>query len=211
MELADTLPRDAIKNRIGDYRETIGFTDAATFIRQDKPAMSMVGLYVWDQMVARKAVADPRALERVYPHNLEKMAQFIKRELRRDWITDAFTTQLVSPLDPDYPFAELQIFQCYPGDIFINDVEFSDITRRLDVPTQGIGARRYHGLGVFPVFLERVKQVARERGLNRISLMAASNPAHHVFSRYGFVVGDGARAQMAYDELGFSHPMLLKL
>lgn len=211
MKLAETLPRGAIEMKVGPFDERIGFTDADTFIRNDKNTMSTVGLYVWDQMVARKVVADPRALASVYPNRLDKMAQFIKRELRQDWITDAFTTQLVSPIRPDYAFVDLKIVQCYPRDIHIADVEFSDPRNPLDEPTTGIGARRYRGLGVFGDFLDAVRRLARERGLDRISLMAASPQAHETFSRYGFKVGDGARAQWTFENVGFSHPMLLKL
>lgn len=63
--------------------------------------MSAVGLYVWDQMVARRVVSDPTALGKVYPDRLDKMYQFLKRELRAEPITDAFTTKLFSPIRPD--------------------------------------------------------------------------------------------------------------
>jgi len=87
----------------------------------------------------------------------------------------------------------------------------SDVSRRLERPTTGHGARPYHGLHVLGVFLDRVKELARERRLDRISLMAASPKAHEVFARHGFVVGDGAMAQWTYDNVGMSHPMLLRL
>jgi hypothetical protein len=211
MELSETLPHAAIAAKIGEYEERVGFTDADSFIRNDKESMSSVGLYVWDQMVARHVVQNPRALATVYPNRLDKMAQFIKRELRQEWITDAFTTKLFSPILPDYSFVDLEIVQCYPGDIHLLDLEFSDVRRPLDKPSMGVGARGYHGLGVFGDFLDNVKQLARERGLHRISLMAASPEAHQVFSRHGFVVGDGALAQWTFDNVGHSHAMLLTL
>lgn len=181
MELSETLPRAAIAAKIGEYEERIGFTDADTFIRNDKDSMSSVGLYVWDQMVARNVANDPRALAAVYPNRLDKMFQFIKRELRKDWITDAFTTKLFSPVLPDYSFVDLEIVQCYPGDIHLLDLEFSDVRRPLNKPSVGVGARGYHGLGVFGDFLDNVKQLARQRGLDRIAYGCFTRSAPSVF------------------------------
>src|SRR3546814_7882834 len=68
---------------------------------------------------------------------------------------------------PDYPFAVIELCQCFPDDLHIADVELSDIRRKLEQPQNGIGARGYHGLGVFGDLLDGVKMVAKERGLSR--------------------------------------------
>lgn len=211
MELSDILPREAILAKVGEFTENVVSASAGEFIRDQEDAMSTVGLYVWDQMVARKVASDPSALRDIYPDRLEKLAQFIKKELGGEWLTDAFSTRLYSPLDPEYSFVDLTVVQCYPNDVHIQDIEFADLTRKLSRPKSGLGARTYQGLGVFGHFLDNIKMLARERGLDRISLMAASPAAHDVFTRYGFVVGDGALAQAAFDTLGYSHPMLLKV
>lgn len=211
MQLSDAVPREAIEAKIGPFTEKVGFTEADSFIRNDKEHMSTLGLYVWDQMVARGDAKQPWALAAVYPHRLDKMAQFIKRELRRAWVTDSFTTKLYSSILPDYSFADIELHECYPGDLHIGDIEFSDVSRPLAKPSDGIGAREFHGLRVFGDFLDGVTQVAKSRGLDRISLIAGSPHAHDVFTRYGFKVGDGHGAEYAYRSKGFSHGMLLTI
>src|SRR3546814_20009117 len=112
---------------------------------------------------------------------------------------------------PDYPFAVIELCQCFPDDLHIADVELSDIRRKLEQPQNGIGARGYHGLGVFGDLLDGVKMVAKERGLSRISLIAASPQAHAVFERPGFKVGDGALTGLADPPPGDSQAILLNI
>src|SRR3546814_13438038 len=97
---------------------------------------------------------------------------------------------------PDYPFAVIELCQCFPDDLHIADVELSDIRRKLEQPQNGIGARGYHGLGVFGDLLDGVKMVAKERGLSRISLIAASPQPPAVFDRKSVGLGQSGAVRV---------------
>src|SRR3546814_14313832 len=110
---------------------------------------------------------------------------------------------------PDYPFAVIELCQCFHDDLHIADVELSDIRRKLEQPQNGIGARGYHGLGVSGDLLDCVKMVAKERGVSRISLIDASPHAHAVFERHAFKAGNGALYPVAVHPIGSTTANLL--
>src|SRR3546814_11580111 len=93
---------------------------------------------------------------------------FLDKKWGRPFLQDAFATKLYSPIMPDYPFAVIELCQCFPDDLHIADVELSDIRRKLEQPQNGIGARGYHGLGVFGALRDGVKMVDKEGGLSGI-------------------------------------------
>ncbi|KPH67349.1 N-acetyltransferase [Novosphingobium sp. ST904] len=211
LRLSDAIPRDAIRAKIGDFEEKVTANTAAEYIERDPTGMMTTGLYGWDYAVAQQLVDDDQEIGAVYPARPDLFPGFLDKKWGRPFLQDAFATKLYSPIMPDYPFAVIELCQCFPDDLHIADVELSDIRRKLEQPQNGIGARGYHGLGVFGDLLDGVKMVAKERGLSRISLIAASPQAHAVFERHGFKVGDGALSALAYQQLGYSHAMLLKL
>jgi hypothetical protein len=129
----------------------------------------------------------------------------------RDPILDAYCANFFNEHDPNYPFLKIEMIQCLPSDIHIIDVHMLDLTRPAnDPPTEG-APRSHHGLHLFGQLLDRLKHVAAARGVERISLVAASPAAHDVFSRYGFKVSGAPASQYAWKNVGFSHGMVLSL
>src|SRR3546814_17428401 len=112
---------------------------------------------------------------------------------------------------PDYPFAVIELCQCFPDDVHIADVEPSDIRRKLEQPQNGIGTRGYTGLGVFGDLLDGVQMVAKESGISRISLIAASSHPHAVLERAGFKVGSSASPALASRRPGLRPTRIHKL
>src|SRR3546814_2155796 len=107
------------------------------------------GLYGWDYAVAQQLVDDDQEIGAVYPARPDLFPGFLDKKWGRPFLQDAFATKLYSPIMPDYPFAVIELCQCFPDDLHIADVELSDIRRKLEQQQNGIGARGYHGLGVF--------------------------------------------------------------
>lgn len=124
-------------------------------------------------------------------------------------ISDAYYAEWFNGLSDDEPFIKIELCQCYPSDIHIADVVFADLSRPANDTTE-VSPRQHHGLGIFDEFLDRLRGVARDRGVERISLVAASPAAHVFFSKHGFEVSPTLVGQTAFDTLGYSHPMILR-
>src|SRR3546814_5360806 len=99
------------------------------------------GLYGWDYAVAQQLVDDDQEIGAVYPARPDLFPGFLDKKWGRPFLQDAFATKLYSPIMPDYPFAVIELCQCFPDDLHIADVELSDIRRKLEQPQNGIGAR----------------------------------------------------------------------
>jgi len=208
MELRDALPLEAIASLFPEAREEV-LADSVAALRTNLPdRIPAVGLFVWDEMAFRGDTARPEAMQEVYPHRAERMFAFVARELGRPPITDAYYAHWYNALSDEDPFITIELCQCYPSDIHIADIVFADLSRPAHDDSE-ISPREYRGLGLFAEFLDRLRQVARSRGLERISLVAASPAAHSFFSKHGFVVSPTLVGRSAFEELGHSHPMYL--
>jgi hypothetical protein len=73
---------------------------------------------------------------------------------------------------------------------------------------KGSAERNYRGLHVFDDFIERLNDVAKSKGVERISLMVAHAGLYPVFSRHGFVVSRTKMAQIAFKGAGVGYPMI---
>jgi len=89
-------------------------------------------------------------------------------------------------------------------------VEFSDYDKPVSKDDPSSEYRGWHGLHVFPEFIERLTEVAKSQGAKRISLMVAHPPLRAVFEKYGFEVSTTEVAQRAA-QIGMGFPMILEL
>lgn len=110
-------------------------------------------------------------------------------------------------------FVDVSIVRCWPNDIHIADVEFSDNRKPLrgGSKVKGSTNRGYHGLHVFGEFIRRLKATAKEKDIQRISLMAADRELYPVFKRHGFKVSTAKMAQIAFKGAGVGFPMILEV
>lgn len=208
MILRDALPVETIAARYPEAREVV-LADSVTALRSNLPErISPVGLFVWDEMAFRGATTKPDKMQKIYPHHEERMFQFVTKELGRVPISDAYYAEWFNGLDDSEPFIKIELCQCYPNDIHIADVVFADLSR----PARDlyeVAPRSHRGLGIFDEFLDRLCAIARDRGVERISLVAASPAAHSFFSSRGFQVSPTLVGRTAFETLGYSHPMFL--
>ena len=83
------------------------------------------------------------------------------------------------------PFAELHLVSCYPNDIHISDVVLRDLTKPVS-DLSSIAPRSHKGLHVFQHLLEGLLSVAKQKGVERLSLVAASSSAPRRFRSVRF-------------------------
>ena len=134
---------------------------------------------------------------------------FVQKELGAAPVTKVYTASMYRPGET-VPFADVSIVRCWPSDLHICDVEFSDFDKPIaeDDPTSRY--RGWHGLHVFPEFLARLIEVAKSEDVKRISLMVAHPPLRQTFEKYGFEVSHTEVAQRAA-KIGMGFPMILQL
>jgi hypothetical protein len=128
-------------------------------------------------------------------------------------VTEAYAVSYFNEIDPDNSFVDVSLVRCWPNDIHIADIEFSDNRKPVHNGTKikGSTERNYHGLHVFGDFIARLKDVAREKEAERISLMVAHEDLYPAFSRHGFEVSSTKMAQWAYKNAGVGYPMILQV
>jgi len=112
---------------------------------------------------------------------------------------------------PNDAFVEVSLAQCFPDDVHIVDVEFSDNRKRIPANDPSSRFRTYKGLHVFGEFLERLKGIARARDVGRISLIVAWPPLFKVFKRHGFQASETEMAQRGYSGAGHGFSMYLPI
>ncbi len=205
-ELSDTVPRDRFIPLFKDVREELIATDIKTLEQQRPSDVIGISLYVWDEMVHRGITDEPFKISPIINNNMVGIYDFIRKELGNEPVTDVYSTRFFNEVDPSMSFVDVTLLQCFPDDIHIADVEFADNRRPVDDAPPVKGTRNYHGLHIFDDFLERLKGVAKGRGVGRLSLMVGGPGLYEVFARHGFKIGESVMAQMAFknDRMGFS-------
>jgi hypothetical protein len=143
-------------------------------------------------------------------NSFEGIAEFVEAELGEVPVTEVFAASYFNEIDPNYSFVDVSLVRCWPNDIHIADVEFSDNRKPLHNGKKVKGSlnRNYHGLHVFDDFIERLNDVAKSKGVERISLLVAHEDVYPVFSRHGFKVSTTKMAQVAFNAAHKGFPMI---
>jgi hypothetical protein len=211
VELAHALPKETIEAMVPGAEIKVVATNVKEW-KATKPAqLSPLSLFVWDEMVHRGRVKQPFKIA-PYTENADYkdgIYSFVQKELGVAPVTKVYAASMYRPGET-LSFADVSIVRCWPSDLHICDVEFSDFDKPIaeDDPTSRY--RGWHGLHVFPEFLERLIEVAKFEDVKRISLTAAHPPLRQTFEKYGFEVSPTKVAQRAA-KIGMGFPMILQL
>lgn len=209
-ELADSIPKDLFVPMFQEVKETVLATDWESFQKTRAKDVPGVCLFIWDEMVHRKVAAKPHKIAPIVDDDCNGIADFIRKELRKAPVTDAYAVSYFNEVDPKNSFVDVSLVRCWPNDIHIADVEFSDNRKPAHAgeKEKSSSQRNYHGLHVFGEFLGRLKDVARQKEIERISLMVAHNDLYEVFKRHGFHVSETEMAKFAFENVGVGFPMI---
>ena len=205
MRLRDSVPIERIRAEFPECHESVQATSVAEWRRQRAKDVPSTLLFVWDAMVDMGVAKDPMKVSPIVNGGFRGLFDFVERELGRPPLLEAFATEFFNDVDPGASFVELSLVRCFPHDLHLSDVEFSDNRRRAPADQE----RKFKGLHVFGDFLDNLKQVARHSGDDRISLVAASRAAHDVFLRHGFQVNPTQVSLMGFRRSGMGHSMFL--
>lgn len=216
LRLSDAVLRAEFTNLFGEYEERTIASDVAGYLKADIDSASVALLYVWDEMVHRGLVPNPRDMARYYPDHRNRIYAFIRETLGKESFKDAWSAEFYNRhsrqsyfgRDTIFPFAQFEIVHCYPNDIHIADVALLDLTRPVRDMTHA-APRSHAGLHLFPKFLAGLRKVALSKNATRISLVAASPSAATVFSRYDFIASEAPASAYASQFVGHGHAMIL--
>lgn len=211
LELAHALPKDSIETLVPGATTEIIATTVKDWKAKKPSQVSPLSLFIWDEMVHRGLVKQPFKIA-PWTENADYkdgIYSFVQKELGAAPVTKVFTASMYRPGETA-SFADVSLVRCYPSDIHICDVEFSDYNKPVSEDDPSSKYRGWHGLHVFPEFIERLTEVAKSQGAKRISLMVAHPPLRAVFEKYGFKVSTTEVAQKAA-LIGMGFPMILEL
>lgn len=209
--LSDATPRSGIVAHDPNSHEVIIANGVADFLLKSSKDVPGACMFVWDEMVDRGVASHPFAISPVVENGYQGIYDFIRDELDREPIVDAFASKWFHVGPASESFVDISLVECFPGDIHIADVEFSDVGKPVKRTDPSSEYRKYHGLHVFDEFMENLTSVARSRGAERLSLMVAHAPLYRVFERHGFRVSSTHMAQMAFQMAGTGFPMLMDI
>lgn len=217
-QLSDAIPLDHFKAMFRTVEEDVIARNTAAYYVKDSAGASNVNLFVWDEAVNRGVVKDGEEMRKFHPHKLRKAYGLTKGRIGEEPFQEVYCAKYFNEHSKQdyfgkkvrFPFARIGLVHCYPGDIHIADVTLLDLTKPV-IDRSSNAPRSHRGLDVFPLLLDGLKSVAKEKGLTRLSLVAASRAAHETFTLYGFVPTDTPVSQHALKNLGFSHAMALAL
>lgn len=211
IELSHALPKDSIEALVPGATTEIIATNVKDWKAKKSSQVPPLSLYIWDEMVHRGLAKKPFKIA-PWTENADHkdgIYSFVQKELGAAPVTKVFTASMYRPGESS-SFADVSLVRCYPHDIHICDVEFSDYDKPVSKDDPSSEYRGWHGLHVFPEFIERLKEVAKSQGAKRISLMVAHPPLRAVFEKYGFEVSTTEVAQKAA-LIGMGFPMILEL
>lgn len=216
--LSDAIPVDYFRSLFSSVEEEVVARNAAAFYVKDPGGASTVNLFAWDEGVSRGLVKDGQEMRNYHPRHLRKAYGLTKARIGEEPFKEVHCVKYYNEHSKqdffgrkaNFPFAEIDLVECYPGDIHIADVTLLDLTQPVQDSSE-IAPRSHRGLHVFPLLLEGLISVAKQKGLERLSLVAASRAAHETFSRYGFEPTATPVSQYAFQNLGYSHAMALKV
>ncbi|RWI99555.1 hypothetical protein [Mesorhizobium sp.] len=212
-ELADAVPKDRFEALFGRVREQVVAVGWDDFQKARPQDVSGICLFIWDEMVDRGVARKPFKIAPYTQNDFKGVAGFLERELKEKPVLEAYAVSYFNDVDPRVSFADVSLVRCWPNDLHIADVEFSD--NRMPLPTgskvKGSINRGYRGLHVFGEFIGRLKRIATEKGVERISLMVADRELYPVFKRHGFKLSTTKMAQIAFKGAGVGFPMILEV
>jgi hypothetical protein len=210
-QLNEVIPAERFAETYAQVcREVLATTVEQWRTRRSKDIPSTM-MFIWDEMVHRGIARSPFKVAPIVNSGFKGIYEFIEEELGHSPLSDAFAVEYFNELEPTSSFAEVSLVQCFPNDLHISDVEFSDQRHPLPATHPDRRHRKYKGLHVFEQFLDRLRSVARARGTERISGLVASPPVHHVLARHGFQISDSKMALAAYRRTGQGHAMILRV
>lgn len=212
-QLADAIPKDLFVPMFQDVKETILATDWESFQKSRAKDVSGVCLFIWDEMVHRGVTAEPFKIAPIVNNDFKGIAKFVRQELKKWPVTEAYAVSYYNEVDPKNSFVDVSLVRCWPNDIHIADLEFSDNRKPAHAgkKVKSSALRNYHGLHVFGDFIARLKNVAKEKGIERISLMVAHPDLYEVFRRHGFKVSETNMSKMAFERSRAGFPMILSV
>lgn len=210
-ELAHALPQDSIETLVPGATTEVIAANVKDWKSKKAAQVSPLSLFVWDEMVDRGLVKQPFKIAPYTqnPNHKDGIYAFVQKELGAAPVSAVYTVSMFRPGETA-SFVDLSLVRCYPSDIHICDVEFSDFDKPVAADDPTSEYRGWHGLHVFPEFLARLTEVAKSQGVKRISLMVAHPPLRETFAKYGFEVSTTEVAQRAA-AIGMGFPMILHL
>lgn len=211
LDLAYALPKQSIEALVPGASTEVIATTVKEWKVKKAAEVSAASLFIWDEMVDRKKAKKPFKIAH-YANDRdhkEGIYSFVQKELGAAPVSAVYDVAMYRSGD-DEPFVHVSLARCWPNDIHICDVEFSDRAKPVNDSDPTSDYRGWHGLHVFPEFLARLKEVAVSQGAKRISLVAAHPPLLAVFQKYGFEVSKTEMSQRALAD-GIGVPMILTL
>jgi hypothetical protein len=206
MDFADAIPLDAIKAKVGNVKVDVVAKNVKAWRKARAKDVNNTLMSIWDEMVHRGKVKDPMAVSPIVQDGFKGLYEFLQKELAATPILSAYGAELYDEHLPDYAFGEVSLVHCLPNAIHIADVQFSDTRRPCDEPFRG-----FKGLGVFGEFVENLKQVGRDKNVERLTLVVAYPPLHKVFERHGFKLNETEVSRFGFENSGHGHSMYLDL
>jgi hypothetical protein len=128
-ELADTVPKDQFMPLFERVVEQVLATDWPTFQKARPDHVASICMFIWDEMVERRVAHLPFKIAPYTNNGFNGVAQFIEKELGKPPVTDAYAVSFFNEIAPKTSFVDVSLVRCWPNDIHIADVEFSDNRR----------------------------------------------------------------------------------
>ncbi len=207
--LRDSIPVDVFATTFCNLREDVIATTVPEFLERLPSQVPAISLFIWDEMVHRRITKSPMKIAPIINNDFHGIYDFIKTELGHEPINDVIATRYFNEFDNHSSFADVTLAQCFPEDIHIVDIEFSDNRKPIKATRTSRFQRTYRGLHVFDQFICRLKEIARARGVKRISLIVSAPKLYNVFTRHGFSVSVTDQSINAFNRAKVGYPMIL--
>jgi hypothetical protein len=108
-------------------------------------------MFIWDEMVHRRLATEPQKIAPIVNNGFKGIAKFVQKELKKVPVTEAYAVSYYNEVDPKDSFVDVSLVRCWPNDIHIADVEFSDNRKPAHAgrKVKSSSRRNYHGLRVW--------------------------------------------------------------
>lgn len=160
--LRNAVPVEALKRHFPTAKEVVVANSVEEFCSKEPSKIPSICLFIWDEMVDRGLVKEPFKIAPTINNGYKGIYEFVSKELKEPAFRDAYSVRFYNDVSK-HSFADICLIHCYPSDIHISDVEFSDNRQKIPASDPTSQFRRYKGLHIFPEFLDKLRCVAKKK------------------------------------------------
>lgn len=197
--LSEVMPRQQLAARFGSKLTLVEFgkPELKKIVEMKPQSLHGIAGDVWNRIVARRwHDVDPKMFSRQFDKKDAYLYQNISDRLGIEVIRDIYYAKAwQGTRKGSNVVAEVLVAWVYRNDLNLADVTFVDRSAPIPKNERKSALQTHKGLGLLPVLLKNMEEVAGGIGCEQLTLIAGTRDEMNLFASHGFKVEDSDLAR----------------